>query len=152
MDNTFFESLKTIFLRDLDKLKTEIEQYPDDESVWVIKGGIKNSAGTLVLHLCGNLQHYVGVGLGKSDYKRDRDKEFSRRDVSRKDLISEIEKTKAAVVTALSKVSPAILETEYPLPVYDYPMTVQFFMIHLAAHFEYHLGQVNYHRRLTSTT
>lgn len=150
MDNTFFESLKTIFLRDLDKLKSEIEQYPDEPSVWGLKGGIKNSAGTLVLHLCGNLQHYIGVGLGKSDYKRDRDKEFSRRDVSRKDLISEIEKTKAAVVTALSKVSPDILETEYRLPVYDYAMTVQFFMIHLAAHFEYHLGQVNYHRRLTS--
>jgi uncharacterized damage-inducible protein DinB len=148
MKNTFFASLQAILIRDLDKLRQEIEQYPDEASVWTIKNEIKNPAGTLVLHLCGNLQHYIGVGLGKSDYKRDRDKEFSARNVSRADLVKEIEKTKVAVTMALSKASPDILETEYPLPVYDYPMTVQYFMMHLAAHFGYHLGQVNYHRRL----
>src|ERR1041384_2174582 len=139
MKNTFFESLKTIFLRDLDKLKSEIEQYPDDAAVWVIKYEIKNSAGTLVLHLCGNLQHYIGVGLGKSDYKRNRDNEFAARNVSRADLYKEIERAKHAVESTLTKASPDILETEYPLPVYDYPMTVQYFMMHLAAHFGYHL-------------
>jgi len=147
---TFFNSLLTILLRDLDKLQQEIELYTSEESVWVIEPGIKNSAGTLVLHLCGNLQHYIGVGLGKSDYKRDRDKEFSARNVSRSDLIKEIGRAKDAVKMALSKASPDILETEYPLPVFDYTMTVQHFMIHLAAHFGYHLGQVNYHRRLLS--
>lgn len=151
MKNTFFESLQAILLRDLDKLKAEIEQYPNEASIWVIKGEIKNSAGTLVLHLCGNLQHFIGVGLGKSNYKRDRDNEFAARNISRADLIKEIEKTKAAVAAALSALnnsSPDILETEYPLPVYDYPMTVQYFMMHLTAHFGYHFGQVNYHRRL----
>ncbi|MEI9921812.1 MAG: DinB family protein [Bacteroidota bacterium] len=148
--NTFFKSFSEILLRDLDKLQKEIEQYPDEASVWVIKAGIKNSAGTLVLHLCGNLQHYIGVGLGKSDYKRDRDKEFSARNVSREDLVKEIAKTKDAVKTTFEKVSPDILETEYPYPVFEYAMTVQHFMIHLAAHFGYHLGQVNYHRRLTA--
>ncbi len=79
--NTFFKSLE-VLLRDLDKLQKEIEQYPTEESIWVIKKDIKNSAaGTLVLHLCGNLQHYIGVGLGKSDYKRDRDKRNSARGV-----------------------------------------------------------------------
>lgn len=150
MANTFLESISTILLRDLDKLQKEIELYPDEASIWVIKGEIKNSAGTLVLHLCGNLQHYIGVGLGKSDYKRDRDKEFSARNVPRADLVREIGNAKNAVKTALEKASPDILETEYPLPVYDYAMTVQYFMIHLAAHFGYHLGQVNYHRRLTA--
>jgi uncharacterized damage-inducible protein DinB len=116
--------------------------------VWAIRDNIKNPAGTLVLHLCGNLQHFIGVGLGKSDYKRNREYEFSARNVSRADLYKEIEKTKAAITTALSKVSPDILETEYPLPVFDYPMTVQYFLVHLAAHFSYHMGQVNYHRRL----
>jgi len=148
--NTFLDSLQKILLRDLDKLQKELEQYPSEESIWVVKGDIKNSSGTLVLHLCGNLQHYIGVGLGKSEYKRDRDKEFSARNVSRADLIKEIARTKDAITTALDKVSPDILETEYPLPVYDYAMTVQYFMIHLTSHFGYHLGQVNYHRRLTS--
>jgi hypothetical protein len=148
MVSSFFESLSKILLRDLDKLQEEIEQYPTEESIWVIRGDIKNPAGTLVLHLCGNLQHYIGVGLGKSDYKRDRDKEFSARNVSRAELIREIGKTKDAVRKSLENLSPDILETEYPLPVFDYAMTVQHFMIHLAAHFGYHLGQVNYHRRL----
>lgn len=146
--NSFFKSLNEILLRDLDKLQKEIEQYPDEQSIWVIQKDIKNSAGTLILHLCGNLQHYIGVGLGKSDYKRDRDKEFSARNISRAELIKEIGKTKGTVKNVLSKLSPDILETEYPLPVFDYAMTVQHFMIHLAAHFGYHLGQVNYHRRL----
>ena len=147
--NNFLKNLSDILNRDLDKLQKEIEQYPSEASIWVIKPESKNSAGTLVLHLCGNLQHYIGVGLGKSDYKRDRDKEFIARNVPRADLIKEIGKTKEAVTKALASVSPDILETEYPLPVFDYAMTVQYFMIHLAAHFGYHLGQVNYHRRLS---
>lgn len=150
MESTFLSSLELILLRDLDKLQNEIAQYPNEESVWVIKGDIKNSAGTLVLHLCGNLQHYIGVGLGKSDYKRDRDKEFSARNVSRADLIKEIGRAKEAVKNGLASITADILETDYPLPVFDYAMTVQHFMIHLAAHFGYHLGQVNYHRRLTT--
>ncbi|HEX8059753.1 MAG TPA: DUF1572 family protein [Cyclobacteriaceae bacterium] len=150
MKNSFFESAQKMLVRDLDKLRQEIGQYPNEASVWVIKGDIKNSAGTLVLHLCGNLQHYIGVGLGKSDYKRNRDNEFAARNIPRADLIREIEKTKAAVTTALSKASPDILETEYPLPVFDYAVTVQYLILHLTTHFGYHLGQVNYHRRLTT--
>jgi len=148
--NTFFKSISEIIIRDLDKLQKELEQYPSEESIWVIKGDIKNSAGTLTLHLCGNLQHYIGVGLGKSDYKRDRDKEFSERNVSRADLVKEIGKAKLAVKSSLENLSADLLETEYPLPVFDYAMTNQHFMIHLAAHLGYHLGQVNYHRRLLS--
>jgi uncharacterized damage-inducible protein DinB len=146
--STFFKSISEIILRDLDKLQKEIEQYPSEESVWVIKGDIKNSAGTLVLHLCGNLQHYIGVGLGKSGYKRDRDKEFSIRNVSRAELINEIGKARLAVKSSLENLSDDNLETEYTLPVFDHAMTNQYFMIHLSAHLGYHLGQVNYHRRL----
>lgn len=146
--NNFLKNLSDILNRDLDKLQKEIEQYPSEASIWVIRPDTKNSAGTLVLHLCGNLQHYIGAGLGKSGYKRDRDAEFATRDVSRADLIQEIANTKEAVTKALAAVSPDILETGYPLPVFDYPMTVQYFLIHLAGHLGYHLGQVNYHRRI----
>lgn len=148
--NTFFQSLQSILLRDIDRLEKEIKLYPDDDSVWLLEGEIKNSAGTLCLHLCGNLQHYIGVGLGNSSYKRDRDNEFAARHVKRELLLQEIANTRKAVEFALSKLDPAILETEYPLPVFEKPMTVQYFMIHLAAHMEYHLGQINYHRRIIS--
>lgn len=147
--NTFFHSLRAILLRDIGRLEKELQQYPNDESIWKLQGEIKNSAGTLCLHLCGNLQHYIGVGLGKSSYVRDRDNEFAARNVSRAALLEEIATTRKVVGETLEKADPAILESDYPLPVFEKPMTVQFFMIHLAAHFEYHLGQVNYHRRLT---
>jgi uncharacterized damage-inducible protein DinB len=148
--NTFFQSLEKILLRDLDRLEKEISQYHDEASIWKLEGEIKNSAGTLCLHLCGNLQHYIGVGLGKSSYVRNRDNEFAARNIERRILLEEIARTRDAVKSALQKADPAILETDYPLPVFDHPMTVQFFMIHLAAHFEYHLGQVNYHRRVVA--
>jgi uncharacterized damage-inducible protein DinB len=146
--NSFFASLEKIIVRDLDKLESEIKLYPSEESIWKLQGDIKNSAGTLCLHLCGNLQHYIGVGLGKSDYVRNRDNEFAARNIGRQLLLEDIVRTKQAVKDALSKADPAILETDYPLPVFENKMTVQFFMIHLAAHLEYHLGQVNYHRRI----
>jgi uncharacterized damage-inducible protein DinB len=146
--NSFFSSLEKIIIRDLDKLENEIKLYPTEENIWLLKGEIKNSAGTLCLHLCGNLQHYIGVGLGKSDYVRNRENEFAARNIERKSLLEEIARTKQAVTSTLAKADPAILETDYPLPVFENKMTVQFFMIHLAAHLEYHLGQVNYHRRL----
>lgn len=150
MENSFFKSIQTIILRDVDKLEKELMAYPDDASIWKLQGDIKNSAGTLTLHLCGNLQHYIGVGLGNSDYKRDRDAEFSTRDVPKQKLIEEIHRTKASVQNALSKCDSSILEQDYRLPVFDYAMTNQHFLIHLAAHLGYHLGQVNYHRRLTT--
>jgi len=43
-----------------------------------------------------------------------------------------------------------ILVTQYPEKVFDYDMTVQYFLLHLLAHLSYHLGQINYHRRIVS--
>lgn len=148
--STFTKSVEAILLRDLDKLEKELNEYPDEASIWILADDIKNSAGTLCLHLCGNLQHYIGVGLGGSAYVRDRNKEFSLRDIPRATLLKEIAASRIAVKSGLSKVTPEMLEQEYPLPVFDYAMTIQHFMIHLCAHLGYHLGQVNYHRRLLS--
>ena len=141
-------SLHKIFDRDIAKMEAEISQYPTEESLWNIDGAIKNPGGNLCLHLCGNLQHYIGAVLGGSDYKRNRDLEFSAKNVSRHDLLAEIQRTRQAVATTLEKLDPDLLEKEYPSPVFDYAMTTSFFLIHLSAHLGYHLGQINYHRRL----
>ena len=114
----------------------------------MVKGEIKNSAGNLALHLCGNLQHYIGARLGNTGYVRDRPKEFSLKGISAKDLVLEIIKTKEAIKFTLPKIDPATLEKEYPEKVFNDPMTTQYFLIHLSAHLGYHLGQINYHRRL----
>ena len=146
--NFFKESILKIIDRDLNKLEDEIKLYPSEESLWKISGGVKNPGGNLCLHLCGNLQHYIGAVLGSSGYVRNRDHEFAARNIPRGLLISEIQKTKEAVRSALEKLDPVILEKEYPVQVFGYSMTTGHFLIHLSTHLGYHLGQVNYLRRL----
>ena len=146
--NSFLDNISKVILRDLDTLEKEISLYPTTESIWIVKGEIKNSAGNLALHLCGNLQHYIGARLGNTGYVRDRPKEFSLKNISAKDLVLEIIKTKETIKFTFPKIDPATLEKEYPEKVFTNPMTTQYFLIHLSAHLGYHLGQVNYHRRL----
>jgi len=149
MERDFIESVAKIIDRDLVKLAEELGQYPTEESIWVVKPGITNSAGNLCLHLCGNLQHFFGAVIGKTGYIRNRDNEFSATNIPRTELLKEIEKAQVAVKETLESFKPSLLIKEYPLKVYDYSMTSMHFFIHLTAHLGYHLGQVNYHRRLT---
>jgi uncharacterized damage-inducible protein DinB len=148
MKSELTETLIKLFERDLNKLALELSQYRDERSIWLVGGEIKNTAGNLCLHLCGNLQHYIGVGLAKTDYKRDRDREFSDKNISRDELLSLVAKTKETVLNALRNFDASLLDTEYPLPVFDYAMTYTYFLVHLQGHLQYHLGQINYHRRL----
>jgi uncharacterized damage-inducible protein DinB len=142
------ESILTIIDRDLSKLEDEIKLYSTEEGLWITSGAIKNPGGNLCLHLCGNLQHYIGAVLGGSGYVRNREHEFASRNIPRELLIQEINKTKAAVWSALEKLDPLVLEKDYPERVFNNSMTTGHFLIHLTAHLGYHLGQVNYHRRL----
>jgi len=140
--------LTKLFLRDLEKLKTEISSFKDEKNLWKISGEIKNSAGNLCLHLCGNLQHFIGSVLGNSGYIRNRDAEFSRKDIPLKELVDEIELTMKVVEKTLKNLPEGILEKTYPINVFGYEMTTEFFLTHLTTHLNYHLGQINYHRRL----
>ena len=142
------ESLKTLFNRDLNKLQEEIELYKNEANLWKIEKGISNSAGNLCLHLIGNLNSYIGSTLGKTDYIRNRDLEFSLINVSKAELLNRIEKTKVVVNNALEVITSKKLEEEYPLLVFENKTTTAFFLIHLSTHLAYHLGQINYHRRL----
>lgn len=149
VSNHFTESIARLFDRDIAKLESEIKQYPSDESLWTIPEGISNSGGTLCLHLCGNLQHYIGYRLGNSAYQRQRNLEFSTRNVSKEALLSELAKTRHAVASAFKTLDTHMLSQEYPEKVFDFSMTTLYFLIHLEGHLNYHLGQINYHRRIT---
>lgn len=134
--------------RDLKKLSDEIQGYADEAQIWKVADGIANSAGNLTLHMCGNLRHFIGATLGGDGYVRNREAEFSSKHISRQKLLSEIEHTKQAVSKALKDLNDEALKKDYPLNVLGEMRTTEFFLIHLVAHFNYHLGQVNYHRRL----
>jgi uncharacterized damage-inducible protein DinB len=150
MEKDFIESIAKLIDRDLKKLADEINQYPTEESIWSTKSGIKNPAGNLCLHLCGNLQHYFGAVLGKTGYVRNRDNEFAAKNIPKAELLKEIEQARTAVNETLENLKPSLLLKEYPEKVFEYPMTSMHFFTHLTAHLSYHLGQVNYHRRLLS--
>ena len=144
------ESLKSIYKRDLEKLRTEIESYKDEAAIWKVGGDITNSTGNLCLHLIGNLKAFIGAELGGSGYVRHRDLEFSTTGTPRAEILTGIDEALADVLEGLDKVTPEQLDQEYPIVVFadKGPMTTGYFLIHLATHLNYHLGQINYHRRL----
>lgn len=140
--------LKQLYNSDLEKLKTEISSYKDEMNLWKISGDVKNSAGNLCLHLCGNLQHFIGAILGNSGYIRNRDAEFSRKDVPIFELVAEIEITINIVQRSFEKLTEDDLKKSYPINAFGYEMTTEYLLTNMATHFTYHLGQINYHRRL----
>jgi hypothetical protein len=148
LKNMLTETLKTLFTRDLNKLRLEIELFKNENNLWKIEPDIKNSAGNLCLHLIGNLNAFVGKTLGKIDYVRDRESEFSLKNVSRSELIDKIDKTIQVVNLSLSNLDENTLREEFPVLVFEKKTSVEYMLIHLSMHLSYHLGQVNYHRRL----
>lgn len=141
-------SLIEIFVRDLEKLKDEIGLYRDENALWVTRGEIANSAGNLCLHLIGNLKHFIGATLGHSGFVRARDLEFSQKNVPRSELLAALDDTIAVVEASLEKMSEPDFEDNFPLEKHGKVVTTGYMLLHLLTHLNYHLGQVNYHRRL----
>lgn len=142
------ETLKTLFDRDLAKLQVELEAYSDEALLWKTDAGIANSAGNLSLHLVGNLNAFIGAVLGNTGYVRDREAEFSRRGVPRVTLLEMIDQTRAMIPTTLDTLTANRLEATFPVKVFQQETSTGYMLVHLATHLAYHLGQVNYHRRL----
>lgn len=137
-----------IFERDLRKLIVEINLYSDENNLWLLKKGISNSAGNLCLHLLGNLNHFIGATLGKTGYVRHREDEFSLKNIPRQDLIMNIENCITIVTGTLKNLPDEVLDNDFPLQIFDRKVNTVFMLVHLTAHLSYHLGQINYHRRL----
>ena len=134
------EDLIKIFERDLNQLIKEIELYKNEQNLWILDKDIKNSAGNLCLHLIDNLNHFIGAQLGNTGYIRKRELEFSLKNIP-----------VAKLKEGLSKLKNDDLINEYPINVFGASMSTQYFLVHLTTHLAYHLGQINYHRRLLET-
>ena len=144
----FTDTLKGLYIRDLTKLKQELALYSSEENIWRIDQNILNSAGNLSLHLVGNLNTYIGAELGNSSYIRNRPEEFSLKNIPREELIAKIDGTMAILEAVVGSLTEEQLKSEYPQVVLDGKVSTEYFLTHLATHLSYHLGQVNYHRRL----
>lgn len=141
--------VRQLVVRELTSLKREIAAYPDDASVWALPPGIANSAGTLALHCAGNIQHFIGSRLAGTGYVRNRDLEFSQRDVPRSEILSELDRAIAAAEKIHERASSG-LPAVFPDPFGGKQVHTDVMLVHLAAHLAYHVGQVDYHRRLTT--
>ena len=139
-----------IIVRELTSLCQEVEAYSSDADLWRVVPGIANSGGTLALHVAGNLQHFVGAILGDSSYVRNRDAEFATRGLSRAEVGRLVGEAIAAVQQTFRNLGPADLGSEYPEPVAKVRLNTGDFLTHLASHLAYHLGQVDYHRRIVT--
>lgn len=137
-----------LYEKDLDKLIEELNLFKKEKDIWKTKGDVKNSAGNLALHLIGNLNHFIGRTLGNTDFIRKRDDEFSLKDIPREKLIEQIKDVKEVIKNTLPAISEEDMKKEFPLKIGENVFTTETLLAFLLAHLNYHLGQVNYLRRM----
>lgn len=142
------KTLSSLFERDLNRVIKELQLYHTESNIWRIEGSIANSAGNLVLHLIGNLNTYIGKELGGTGYVRNRELEFSLKNIPRQELIEKLNDTIAVLKASLQRLTDEDLKRDYPVVVLSETTSSVYFLMHLVSHLNYHLGQINYHRRL----
>ena len=143
-------AVAAILDRDLQALAREVAAYPDERALWETPPGITNSAGTLALHLAGNVRHYLGAQLGGTGYVRDRPAEFASRDVPRATILARIEEARAAVRAAAARTTSDREGQDFPEVVGGVRVATGEYLVHLVSHFTFHLGQLDYHRRVVT--
>ena len=142
------EAIMQLFDRDLNKLLVEIDGFTIEENLWITEGNVINSAGNLCLHIVGNLNHFIGAIIGENGYIRKREMEFSNKNIPIGELKRLISETIIIVNKSLQSFIESKLKSTYPIQVFGEDMTYEYFLIHLVAHLNYHLGQINYLRRI----
>src|SRR5882672_9633682 len=128
------QELRKVFLKDLEKLKEEIGLYRSEQNLWKVEKQIANSAGNLCLHLVGNLNHFIGTTIGKTGYARNREQEFSLKNVLQKELVHTVENTIIMLDKVMKTMTDEELEVEYPLLVLKEKTSTGYFLFHLSSH------------------
>jgi hypothetical protein len=141
-------SVAEILVRDLQRTIDEVASYKDTNDLWIKKGAINNSAGNLALHIGGAVNHFIGAVLGSNSFLRNREGEFGTSDIAMDEIISQLQKAQEVVKQVLATINDEDTFMEFPVKVMDNTMAIHFFLIQLVSHINYHLGQINYHRRL----
>lgn len=141
-------TITELYARELDRLYTEIDAYQNEASLWKLTENISNSGGNLALHLVGNLHHFIGKYIGNTEYIRQREAEFNTKNTPKATLLSEIKNVKETVLSSLENMSTDQLQGNYPIEKNGETVTTEYMLLHLFWHASYHIGQINYHRRM----
>ena len=148
MTHNLIYDVREILVRDLGFLATRVEKTPE-HLLWESMPGVTNPLGTLVMHLCGNLRHFIGQALGNDGYHRNREAEFARHPLSKQQLLDEIQITRESVFDVLDKLPFNDLSAEMPdTPPQHQGRTIGFFLIQLCCHLSWHRGQADYLARI----
>ena len=140
--------LAKFYERDLLQLITEVNLFSKEENLWKTEGSVKNSSGNLVLHIIGGLTYLVGTTLAHTGYVRDRDQEFIRKGVERTEMVAQLETLIPMISNTFNALTPEQMEADFPI-FFDQPNTsTSYVLVKLLSHLNYHLGQVNYLRRV----
>lgn len=140
--------LANFYERDIRKLIEEVNLFKNEEDLWRTHGSVKNSSGNLVLHIIGGLNYLIGATLAQTGYVRNRDQEFTRKGVERKELVAQLEQLIPMINKTVNTLTREQMEAEYPI-FFDKPKTsTSYVLVQLLVHLNYHLGQVNYFRRI----
>jgi len=145
---TLSSILAVQIVRELQGFVREIEAFPSDDSVWHTRRGVTNSAGNLALHVCGNLQDFVGRVLGGTSYVRNRELEFGQREGTRADVVAQLNATADVIKATLPELSDETMGADFPMQLAGKTLNTATFLVHLAAHLAFHLGQAGYLRRV----
>src|SRR4051794_36798196 len=104
--------LAGFYERDIRKLIAEVNSFGDEENIWRTDGSINNSAGNLALHIIGGLNYLIGTTLAHTGYVRNRDAEFSKKGVARKEIVAQLEALIPLINTTLD---PLNMDGEFPI-------------------------------------
>lgn len=140
--------LANLYEKDLRVLVNEVNQFKNEDDLWKTAGSVKNSAGNLALHIIGGLNHFFGATLAHTGYVRNRDQEFSKKGVKKADLVAGLEEVIPVMKKTLTDLTQQDMEAEYPIVFDGEKKTTMFIAVRMYAHLSYHLGQVNYLRRI----
>lgn len=144
------ETLIQIYERDIRKVIEEINLYKTEADLWRTQGEITNSGGNLALHLIGNINHFFGAVLGGTNYVRERDLEFSQKEISRAEIVEGLENAVKILKNTLNAFTEEDFEKDFPQEFGGEVHKTFFVITYMLSHLNYHLGQINYHRRFLS--
>jgi hypothetical protein len=145
----FVEAVRAALVNELKQLHVEIRQVAEgvtDEQLWKRPLPESNSVGHLMLHLTGNLNHFVGAQLANTGYVREREREFTETaPPSRATVLKGLDDAVTMFGRVVGGLSEEQLLATHPTAKFG---TVVNTLMHLVAHFALHRGQISYIRRL----
>ena len=123
-------------------IRADFQAIPDD-SIWKCPVPGQVSPANQVLHLTGNLRHFMGHLVGGSDYKRDRDREFKTEPSATKaEILAGWETACEETREVLQDLDDDQLLKEAPVERFPGGVPVHRYILRLLGHLTYHAGQI----------